>query len=248
MRSKLISEFKDHTLGFITQEPKNKCDAVIRIINQPNIERVKRKADNYYFIHHYIKKSEVSYITFYQTSNWQLNALLEDILHVLLTKNNGFEIHASSILINDKVYLFLGKSGAGKSTISTFLSSRYKLLSDDMVIVRKYNSKYFVFQTPFFERNTSIMKSSGRYPIEKVFFIEKNIDVHSTEIMNSKKVFSLLLKHVQVGNSHGATSSLSYLREFSNIKGIFFSLQFPKNERKVLRFFRDSFNQDESKI
>ena len=80
----------------------------------------------------------------------------EDVRHILLTQVlplvlnlRGTEaLHASSVLSLHGAVVFIGKSGAGKSTISTGLLKRgFSIISDNVV--------------PVFERSNKIWTSSG---------------------------------------------------------------------------------------
>lgn len=46
-------------------------------------------------------------------------------------------LHSSSVLISGKALLFLGHSTSGKSTISSILADRYRILADDKVLIQK---------------------------------------------------------------------------------------------------------------
>lgn len=52
--------------------------------------------------------------------------------------NQGFEpLHATAVVARDQAIAFLGDSGYGKSTLAaTFLSAGYRILTDDLLIVR----------------------------------------------------------------------------------------------------------------
>jgi hypothetical protein len=73
------------------------------------------------------------------------------ILMYYLARCGGILIHASGIEINEKGYIFAGKSGAGKTTIAEqFIARRYsELLSDDRVIIRETDHSFRVFGTPW---------------------------------------------------------------------------------------------------
>jgi len=73
------------------------------------------------------------------------------LLMYFLSQREGALIHAAGIGINGKGYIFPGKSGAGKSTISLqFLGQdNMEMLSDDRVIIRKINGTFRVFGTPW---------------------------------------------------------------------------------------------------
>src|SRR3989344_2810424 len=69
------------------------------------------------------------------------NDLLKIVLINILNKNNGFILHASSLVKRNKGYIFVGKEGSGKSTIRK-LHSDLLSLGDDSALVRKESNKY----------------------------------------------------------------------------------------------------------
>src|SRR5258708_4434951 len=122
-------------------------------------------------------------------SLYKFEIMLSNILYKLLTKKRGFGIHASAIEINRKSSIFLGKSGAGKSTISQLLSPKFRLLADDLIFIRKNQGSFFTYQTPFMERNTMIVKSPYPTLLSDVFFLHKSRSTKFVEITNKEKLF-----------------------------------------------------------
>lgn len=56
----------------------------------------------------------------------------QSALLAVLTLRGGISLHANAVRINHKVYLFIGDSGAGKSTFTSYLYQQgYQLISDD---------------------------------------------------------------------------------------------------------------------
>lgn len=89
----------------------------------------------------------------------------------LLSSRQGALLHAAGITINNKGYIFPGRSEAGKSTIAGLFSQRDAtgLLSDDRVAVRKVDGNFTVYGTPWpgekrIARNTCC-------PLGGIFFI-----------------------------------------------------------------------------
>jgi hypothetical protein len=77
---------------------------------------------------------------------------LDQILLIsILARNKGALVHAAGIEVNGKGYIFPGRSGAGKSTISNLFDTldNMKLLSDDRVIVRNIGDDFIVYGTPW---------------------------------------------------------------------------------------------------
>ncbi|WP_217597200.1 aldolase [Cohnella sp. GbtcB17] len=62
--------------------------------------------------------------------------LLGTCMGALLQQRRILPLHGSAVLINGKVYAFIGDSGAGKSTMASCLLQRgYSLVSDDVIAV-----------------------------------------------------------------------------------------------------------------
>lgn len=86
-----------------------------------------------------------------QSANpYSIDAVLR-IVHtlVLAQEQSGFLLHAASAVRNGKAFLFAGVSGAGKTTISRLAPAEVTLLADEISYVRKQNSSYIAFGTPF---------------------------------------------------------------------------------------------------
>lgn len=69
-----------------------------------------------------------------------------------LARGEGIELHALGLADQDgNGYLFLGHSGAGKSTTARLWMSQpgVRVLSDDRVIVRKHGKKFWIYGTPW---------------------------------------------------------------------------------------------------
>jgi len=77
-----------------------------------------------------------------------LNSFLRFVYSLILLKEPGFLVHASSLIRNGGGYIFPGKSGAGKTTI-TQLSPDATLLSDDISLIKMLNGAHVAFGTPF---------------------------------------------------------------------------------------------------
>lgn len=67
----------------------------------------------------------------------------------LLLDNKGILLHSANIIRNKKGYCFFGKSGIGKTTVSRSAIKESKILSDDIVVIRKIKGKYKIFGSCF---------------------------------------------------------------------------------------------------
>lgn len=82
------------------------------------------------------------------TNYVNLSNFLRIIYSLILLEESGFLIHASSLIKSRKGYLFPGKSGAGKTTI-TRISPDAILLTDEVSLVKQVDGEYKLFGTPF---------------------------------------------------------------------------------------------------
>jgi hypothetical protein len=102
-------------------------------------------------------------------------------------------MHASGVEVDGKGYLFLGDSGAGKSTISTFFEEKIgegKVYSDDRIVVREVNGKWMMYGTPWHGTFARI-KPEG-IEIAGMFFIEKT-DKHELDRIQPEAALRRLL-------------------------------------------------------
>jgi hypothetical protein len=72
------------------------------------------------------------------------------ILHTLtLAPEGGFLVHSASAIRNGKAFLFAGRSGAGKTTLSRYAPDDACLLSDEVSYVGRSGDGFLAWGTPF---------------------------------------------------------------------------------------------------
>jgi hypothetical protein len=69
------------------------------------------------------------------------------LLVPFLSLRQGIVLHGCGIIMDGQGYIFVGHSGAGKSTIAKMFVNRAKIICDDRVIVRKIGGRFFVYGT-----------------------------------------------------------------------------------------------------
>jgi hypothetical protein len=85
-----------------------------------------------------------------QTANpYSIDAVLRIVHTLVLARQGGFLLHSASAIRNGKAFLFAGVSEAGKTTISRLAPSDATLLTDEISYVRKHDSGYTAYGTPF---------------------------------------------------------------------------------------------------
>lgn len=81
-----------------------------------------------------------------------LSSLLRIAFGQAIVWHNGVSIHSSTVTLGDKAYMFLGKSGTGKSTHSRMWLESFaecELLNDDNPMIRVEGGEVKVYGTPW---------------------------------------------------------------------------------------------------
>lgn len=82
-------------------------------------------------------------------SPYAIDSLLRIVHSLVLAQQGGFLLHSASAIRDGKAFLFMGVSGAGKTTISSLAPANVALLTDEISYVRRQNERYVAFGTPF---------------------------------------------------------------------------------------------------
>ena len=130
--------------------------------------------------------------TIRQSANpYSIDTVLRIVHTLILAKESGFLLHASSAIRGKKAFLFSGVSGAGKTTISRLAPADVQLLTDEISYVREVSSLYQAFGTPF----AGELARSGENchaPISTLLFLEKGPSNRRTPITKSEAVRRLM--------------------------------------------------------
>lgn len=106
-------------------------------------------------------------------------------INTILAKNmTGVILHATGIMdiAMQRAYVFMGESGAGKSTIAKLIpqkSSGYKVLSDDRVVVKKEEAGFYVYGTPWVSDTKQKLNEFGK--LEYFFFLYHGNHLYTEE-------------------------------------------------------------------
>jgi len=79
---------------------------------------------------------------------YALDSLIRILLTVALLPKDGFLLHAASVVREGKAHVFVGRSGAGKSTVAS-LSPEGTVLTDEISLLRKTDGVWRAHGTPF---------------------------------------------------------------------------------------------------
>lgn len=96
---------------------------------------------------------------------------LDSVLRVLLTRlllpAPGFLLHAATVVQDGRAYVFMGRSGAGKSTVAS-LSPRGSVLTDEISLLRRVDGAWYAHGTPFWGEFRAAGQNR-RVPLASVF-------------------------------------------------------------------------------
>jgi len=182
----------------------------------------------------YNSRTEVT--CYYHSSITEFNFAVSSVLNRLFVRRPGFFIHASSIIVHDKAVLFMGESGAGKSTAVGFLKGKYIILSDDVLAIRKEEGRYFAYQTPFVEKNHRIRKQAGRWPVSHIYRV-KQANAFKTDPLKDKTAMIDIVTGPKKVESGIYEKQYRTIIDFLNRHPID-TLQFKLDRKEFVRFFR----------
>lgn len=113
---------------------------------------------------------------------------------ILLIKNSGIILHSSGVLIDDKGFIFCGKSGSGKTTISNlFIRSNFAtVLTDEALILRKHEDSIRIYGSPWKGSGDNIYCNKN-CQLNHIYFIYHGKENTSSNIDKGEAI-SILVK------------------------------------------------------
>lgn len=130
-------------------------------------------------------------------TGWMPSMLINPVVEVCfltrLAREGGVLMHAAGVVVNGTGLVFPGTSGTGKSTLSDFYLARGKtVLSDERIIIRKVDNRFFLCGTPWF--GTSLAVSGQVAPLDSIYFIRHGSDSHRLRRLSSLEISQLFLR------------------------------------------------------
>ena len=230
----LYTAFKqkiDHLNPFIIKGQKNDFLVTVDFKNSFDIvqdNKLKRKS-----IIFYEEISKEHFRTYYHISGEQFTIIIRDIVQKFLSKKNGVILHGSAVVDkSNQGLLFLGESGAGKSTIVQLLNPKFRACADDILILRKEGQLFYLYQTPFIQKNYYPKYKTGKFVLSKIYFLKKGRE-EKTSIIKPENKIIFLLKQLFTNEEDRNQQIRFLLSLIQNLENIFF-LTFSKSNKKKL--------------
>jgi len=112
-----------------------------------------------------------------------------------LLTNTTMLLHSASIIFGDQGFLFVGTSGAGKTTVCTFAQKKnYCILSDETTMVQIKNDNIFVRGTPWSGSEKKFIGKNKRVRLSGIFKLKKSKNNSISKLKDNKERILLLKK------------------------------------------------------
>lgn len=136
-------------------------------------------------------------------------SFLRVIYSLILPQEDGIAIHASSLVKDEKAYVFPGKSGTGKTTLVR-LSPDATLLTDEISLVRGIGVDPVAFGTPF-HGDLGIPGQDTSAPISGLYFPVKDKKSYLKKLSPKRALEKLLPNVVFFGEDQELLRRLFHL-------------------------------------
>ncbi len=164
---------------------------------------------------------------------YSFDSFLRILYSLLLVQEGGFLLHAASIIKDNKGYIFMGRSGAGKSTVA-YYSSDYTVLSDEISLIRQVGQDYFLYSTPFWGEQE--IKGVNLYsPIQGIYQLRQSLQSGCKRLLLRESLGGLMENIL-----YFATEPFLTAKMFQNCTNFidhiaFYELKFQKNNSNNLK-------------
>jgi hypothetical protein len=196
IKNEFISIFKKTWKDFLTKKGKKEDFSITVSPGTANLEVIAREAgEKYYFLSISRDFKHNKATIYYSGSIRILDTLIKEVFAYLLAKD-GFLLHSSTLLGQDKtLYIFLARSGGGKTTTAKLLRGKALTeFSDDIVIVKRTQEGWRYFTPPLVEKERPALRQEAKKAV--FFVIKKAKKGYKRKIENPGKILPFLLGQI----------------------------------------------------
>ncbi len=234
-----IRQVRSYYKNFLTEETGQKVHYVIEVEYAHSFKVILSKSSKDVFIHLYKQVNKKKVKTFYHLSGSQFQILVRKATHDLLVESKGFILHASASKIVRQAAVFLGESGAGKSTTMRILASHYTPLGDDSIIIKREGSAFYCYSSALHERNDWFFKSFEKNELGVICFIKKSKMTLASKITDKQEIIDLLGKQL-FSEKEDVTKQMENLIYFVERYNKFYSLEISISRKdKLIALMKD---------
>ncbi len=157
--------------GFLERKS-GKADFEIRFLSDPRKAKILERGNNQFYLTFKKDFKGKRLITYGYISILQLSIILKEVF-IFLLRRKGFLLHGSSCIKDGCFYVFLARSGGGKSTIAKMLSGKAGFIQsgDDLFVVRKEGNNLRFSSPPFIEKEKLFSRQESEQAV--FFFVNK---------------------------------------------------------------------------
>ncbi len=157
------------------------------------------------FVGHFVRGGPVpvlAELSVEREEQFAWRSVLENFLRIIVAHNvldkRGVLLHSAGVLYQDRAFVFLGRSNAGKTTLARKASAAgAKVLSDDINLVMPENGEYWAHKVPFtgeFGRSEQNLSGSGAYRLGGLALLEKAPKLTTTPMRPAESLAGLLIR------------------------------------------------------
>ncbi|MFH1225409.1 MAG: hypothetical protein V1676_06430 [Candidatus Diapherotrites archaeon] len=137
-----------------------------------------------------------------------VDVFLRNCFSFFLAERGGMLVHAAALAKGNRAFLFPGRSGAGKTTISMANRRSLLVLNDEICAIRKVNKTLRVFGTPFWGGRGALAGNRGSnkgIKMDSVLFLKKGRGNSKSELPKAEALHMLMGCAIHMNKSRGKT-------------------------------------------
>ena len=162
--------------------------------------------------HCHIRQAESDFAPKMQHSDYVVDSLVRIMLSVRLLEEDGCIIHSAGLVRKGKGYLFVGLSGAGKSTVARLSAPQAAVLSDDLNLLRLGGSGGHLFGTPFYGEYVGGGTNIDA-PLAGIYFLQQAEKNNVTQLDLKEALRRLLQSIMYFGDDQEETTKVLQLAQ-----------------------------------